>query len=86
MMKATSSWPEANARFRPNAEALVDVASGRRWTWEMLHRDTMRWAGRLRAEGVGAGDRVAVLAPNRAETLLLLFACAEVGATLFPMN
>ncbi|MBM4368988.1 MAG: long-chain fatty acid--CoA ligase, partial [Deltaproteobacteria bacterium] len=66
--------------------ALFDVASGRRWTYAAMQRDARRWAGRLRAEGVEPGDRVAVLAPNRAETFLLLFACAELGATLFPMN
>lgn len=85
-MKATSNWLEANARFRPGAEALVELASGRRWTYAEAHAASLRWAGRLRAEGVRPGDRVAVLAPNRAETLLLLFACAEVGAVLFPMN
>lgn len=85
-MRPTSNWLEANARFRPGAEALVEPASGRRWTYAELHVDSLRWAGRLRAEGVQPGSRVAVLAPNRAETLLLLFACAEVGAVLFPMN
>jgi fatty-acyl-CoA synthase len=85
-VRATSNWLEANARFRPNAEALFEVASGRRWSWAQMHDDSLRWAGRLLADGVQPGDRVAVLAPNRAETLLLLFACAEVGAVLFPMN
>ncbi len=85
-MRATSNWLEVHARFRPEAEALYDVASDRRWTYAAMQRDALRWAGRLRAEGVGPGDRVAVLAPNRAETFLLLFACAELGATLFPMN
>jgi len=85
-MKATSNWLEVHARFRPGAPALYDVASGRTWTYAAMYQDSLRWAGRLAAEGVVAGDRVAVLAPNRAETLLLLFACAELGATLFPMN
>lgn len=85
-MRATSNWLEVHARFRPGAPALVEVASARRWTYAGLHEASLRWAGRLHAEGVGPGDVVAVLAPNRAETLILLFACAEVGATLFPMN
>lgn len=85
-MKATSNWLEVHARFRPGAPALLDVASGRSWTYAAMRQDSLRWAGRLRSEGVVAGDIVAVLAPNRAETLLLLFACAEVGAVLFPMN
>ncbi len=85
-MKATSNWTEMHARFRPGAEAFFDVATGRRWDWAALHHDTLRWAGRLRSEGVQPGDRVALLAPNRAEHLLLMFACAEIGATFFPMN
>jgi fatty-acyl-CoA synthase len=85
-MKATSNWVAMHARFRPSREALFDVATQRRWTWAQLHEFALRWAGRLRAEGVAPGDRVAVVAQNRAETLALLFACAELGAILVPLN
>lgn len=85
-MRATSNWPAFHARFQPDREAIFDATSGRRWTWAALHRDSLRWAALLRRSGVVAGDRVAVLAENRAETLILLFACAELGAVLFPMN
>ena len=85
-MKATSDWLAMHARFRPTAEALYDVSTGRRWTYAALHRDSLRWAARLRKHGVGKGDRVAVLAHNRGETFALLFACMELGAVLFPMN
>lgn len=85
-MKATSNWLEMHARFRPQAEAIFDVGTGKRWTYAALHRDSLRWAARLGREGVTRGDRVAVLAQNRGETLALLFACAELGAILFPMN
>ncbi len=85
-MKATSNWLEFHARFRPHAEALYDVSSGRRWTYAALHRDSLRWAARLRAEGVRAGDRVALLAHNRGETFAVLFACAELGAILVLLN
>ncbi len=81
-----SNWLSAHARFRPQAEALFDADTGRRWTYAQLHRDSLLWAGRLVAHGVTHGDRVAVLAQNRGETLALLFACAELGAVLFPMN
>lgn len=85
-MKPTSNWLEMHARFRPDAEALIDVSTGRRWTYAALHQESLRWAGRLHGHGVVAGDRVAVLAHNRGETFALLFACAELGAVLFPMN
>ncbi|MFZ5480044.1 MAG: acyl-CoA synthetase [Myxococcota bacterium] len=85
-MKATGNWLEMHARFRPHAEALHDVGTGRRWTYAALHHESLRWAGRLARAGVVAGDRVAVLAHNRGETLAILFACAELGACLLPMN
>jgi fatty-acyl-CoA synthase len=36
--------------------------------------------------GVGQGDRVAVLAYNHPDTLVLLYACARLGAMLVPLN
>ncbi|MCA9569725.1 MAG: long-chain fatty acid--CoA ligase [Myxococcales bacterium] len=85
-MKPTSNWLEMHARFRPDAEAVFDVDQGRRWTYAELHRESLCWAGRLQRAGVKAGDFVALLAQNRGECFALLFAVAELGAALFPMN
>jgi fatty-acyl-CoA synthase len=85
-MNGTTDWLGGWARFQPDAEALYDAGTGRRWTYAALDRDARAWAARLQAEGIVAGDRVAVLAQNRGETLALLFACAHLGAVLFPMN
>ncbi|MCB9796721.1 MAG: long-chain fatty acid--CoA ligase [Alphaproteobacteria bacterium] len=85
-MKAVSNWLETWTRFRPDAEALFDVDLGRRWTYAQLYDESLRWAGRLANAGVGAGDRVSLLAYNRGETFALLFAVAELGAILCPMN
>lgn len=85
-LSATSNWPAVWRRFRPEAEAVVDVGTDQRWTWTELHRQSLAWAARLQREGVGSGDRVALLALNRAETFALLFAVAELGAVLFPLN
>ena len=44
-------------------------------------------AGALAEEfGVRAGDRVALLALNHPDTLVLLYACARLGAMLLPLN
>ena len=86
MHSATSNWLATGARFSPDREALYDVGTGRRWTYAQLYRESLAWAARLQAEQVGVGDRVAVLALNRGETFALLFAVAELGAVLFPMN
>lgn len=85
-MHPTSDWLRSHSRFQPEAPALTDLGTGRRWTYAALQHEALRWAARLRLEGVKAGDRVAVLAQNRAETLALLFASAELGCVLFPMN
>ena len=84
--RATSDWLRVWSRFRPEAEALFDAGTGRRWTWTALYAASLAWAAHLEKLGVGRGDRAAVLAHNRGETLALLFACAERGAILFPMN
>lgn len=85
-MHVHSDWIAAHARFRPDAEALFDVDTDRRWTYAQLHHDVRCWAGKLAAHGVVPGDRVALLAHNRAEHFALMFACAELGAIFFPMN
>jgi fatty-acyl-CoA synthase len=85
-MRATSDWLTTHARFRPDAEAVVCIPTGRRWTYRQLHHDAQRWAGKLQQHGVVAGDRVAMLAHNSGDHFALLFACAELGAVFFPMN
>ena len=43
-------------------------------------------AGRLRSAGVGVGDRVAVLAGNDPRFIVVLLACARIGAVFVPLN
>ena len=57
------------ARFG-DREALVDVPSGRRWTYAELGRAVDEVALGLLAKGVGKGDRVGIWAPNCAEWVL----------------
>ena len=85
-LPAISNHLQAHARFQPDAEVLFDVQTGRRYTWSALHTLSRRWVTHLLGHGVQPGDRVAVLAHNRAETFAVLYACAQLGATLFPMN
>jgi fatty-acyl-CoA synthase len=51
-----------------------------------LAASSRRIAAGLAREGVGPGDRVAVLLPNRAEFLALLFALARLDATAILLN
>ncbi len=70
----------------PDREALVEVASGRRWTWAELDRDVDALARGLMAAGVEKGQRVGIWAPNCAEWTLTQYACAKAGAILVNVN
>ncbi|MGJ5892198.1 AMP-binding protein [Streptomyces niveiscabiei] len=67
-------------------EALVDVPSGRRWTYAEFAADVEELACALLASGVGAGDRVGVWAVNTPEWVLVQYATARVGAVLVNIN
>ncbi|MCA1226291.1 propionyl-CoA synthetase [Saccharopolyspora sp. 6M] len=51
-----------------------------RWTYRELLDRTARFAGALRARGVGKGDRVIVYLPMIPEALVVMLACARIGA------
>ncbi len=67
-------------------EALVEVASGRRWTWSELGADVDAVARGLVAAGIEKGDRVGIWAPNCAEWTLIQYATAKIGAILVNVN
>jgi fatty-acyl-CoA synthase len=67
-------------------EALVEVASGRRWTWAELDRDVNALARGLMAAGMRSGDRVGIWAPNCAEWTLVQYATAKIGVVLVNVN
>jgi fatty-acyl-CoA synthase len=70
----------------PHREALVDVPSGRRWTYAALSDDVERLARALLAYGLAKGDRVGIWAPNVPEWILTQFATAQVGVILVNIN
>ena len=67
-------------------EALVEVASGRRWTYAELDRDVDALARGLVGAGIAKGDRVGIWAPNCAEWTLVQYATAKIGAILVNVN
>jgi fatty-acyl-CoA synthase len=67
-------------------EALVDVPSGRRWTYRQFSADTGTVALGLLALGVRTGDRVGIWSPNCPEWMLLQYATARIGAVLVTVN
>ncbi len=70
----------------PDAEALVDVPSGRRWTYAEFDADVTALALGLLAGGIEVGDRIGVWSPNCPEWTLLQYATAKVGALLVNVN
>jgi fatty-acyl-CoA synthase len=70
----------------PGREALVDVPSGRRWTYTEFGRAVDRVALGLAAHGVGKGDRVGIWALNCPEWVLVQYATARLGAVMVNIN
>jgi fatty-acyl-CoA synthase len=70
----------------PDREALVDCATGRRWTYEAFFAAANRIATALLERGITAGDRVGVWSPNTAEWTMVQYATAQVGAILVTIN
>ena len=69
------------ARSQPEALALADLESGRRWTYAALDRAADGVAAWLAARlGPASGARVAVLARNCAETMILHLGTIRAGA------
>ena len=74
------------ARAHADREALVEVATGRRWTYAELDRDVDRVARGLMAAGIEKGDRVGIWSPNCAEWTLVQYGAAKAGAVLVNVN
>jgi fatty-acyl-CoA synthase len=74
------------AALTPARVALEEAATGRMLSYAELDARADRAAALLAAQGVGGGDRVAVLTRNRIEFFELLFGCARSGAILVPLN
>ena len=77
---------ERIVRANPDAEALVDVATNRRWTYGELNAEVDLIARGLMALGVDRGERVGVWAPNCAEWTMVQYATAKIGAILVNIN
>ncbi|MFB6988837.1 AMP-binding protein [Streptomyces sp. NPDC056230] len=67
-------------------EALVDVVSGRRWTYSEFGAAVDELARALMASGVAKGDRVGIWAINCPEWVLMQYATARVGAVMVNVN
>ncbi|HEU4925037.1 MAG TPA: AMP-binding protein, partial [Burkholderiales bacterium] len=79
-----SHWIERHARFSPRAIAVRFEGSDISYA-ELANR-IRRAAAVLASRGVRRGDAVAFLGLNHPCALVLLFACARLGAMFLPLN
>ena len=76
---------ERNAAFAPDKPATI--FEGRTLSYAALAARIAQTARALKSEfSVRRGDRVAILSLNRPDYLVLLYACARLGAMLVPLN
>lgn len=76
----------SRARLTPDREALLELATGRRFTFADLNKRANRAAHWLLSLGVSPGDRVSILAHNGVAYLDLLYGCGKIGAVFAPLN
>ncbi len=77
-------WLAERAARNPDTPALI--YNDQVWTYAALNDQVAAMAARLAAAGVQVGDHIAVLLPNRPETVFLIHAAARMGCVLVPQN
>lgn len=78
--------PSFHARRDPGRTAWVMAGSGERVTYGELDATSNRIAHLLRARGLGIGDGVVVLLPNRPDTLLVYWGVQRAGLFYTPVS
>ena len=75
------------AHLTPDREALLELATGQRYTYAQLNARTNRLANFLQGKlGVQKGDRVSILAHNSVAYIDLFYGLAKIGAIFAPLN
>jgi fatty-acyl-CoA synthase len=77
-------WPDSHADHAPDSVALRFGATT--ITYAGFAQRVRAAAAALAARGIGRGDRVAFLGYNDPAQIVLLFACARLGAVQVPLN
>lgn len=80
-------WLAKQANRYPEKTALVDLATGRRLSYRQFNEQASRFAEFLRDQwDISKGERVAVLAHNSSDYLVMLYGCAKIGAVMVCLN
>src|SRR4051812_25484353 len=76
--------PWAAEQSTASVAVLDELGTSR--SWAELEGRVNQWIRLLRGNGLGTGDRVCVLAGNRAEVVEVLLACLHTGLIAVPVN
>lgn len=79
-------WIAEGASRTPDKIATIDLHSGRRHSYAVMHARVAGIAGHMRALGIEKGDRVGLLSMNSSDFLDIMFACWRVGAICTTLN
>ena len=62
------------------------VAGGNKQSYAQVDARSSSLAAAMAEPGLGAGDRVAIILPNRSEWIVARLACAKLRAAIVPVN
>ncbi len=82
----STDYISLNAQFNPNSLAIVDLSSTRSWSYAELHSSIGSCVSMLAKLGLDDGDRLAIIAKNRAEFVIIHMACVRMNIIFVPLN
>lgn len=85
-MKYLTNLLARRAELTPNRPAMTELVGGQGRTYGDLQERVLRLAQVLKAHGATDGARVAILCRNRIAFFEVLFAAANTGAIVTPLN
>src|SRR5689334_9732610 len=71
---------------REHPERTLIVAGATKQSYAQVDARSSSLAAAMSELGLGAGDHIAIILPNRPEWIVALLACAKLGATVVPVN
>jgi acetyl-CoA synthetase len=77
-------WAQERSRFALYYED--DQGNTAAWTYWDVQQNANRLSNALMALGVSRGDRVAIILPQRPETVIAHIACYQLGAVAMPLS
>jgi len=87
MVQLQQDWASKWAVYSPDREAFKEYETGRCWTYGQLNRMANQMAHHFTKDRkLRKGDRIAVLAENCLEYILLFSVAQKTGLTLVPLN